>query len=171
MPALRGHPEARRGFTLIELMVVVTIVAVAAAFIVPLARDEDRVRVMAAATVLASDIELAQVMTIAHPDDPVVVRFDADKNAYWLAYRDTPDDAMPHPDTGDLYEVVLGQGRAGSAAGVTMTIDKLPTNTLVFDESGGLIDFTETPLIQLSHGDQSITLAIAPMTGTVSETE
>ena len=51
----------------------------------PAFQEDNRLRLTAASAILASDIEYAQVLNIAHPDEPVVVVFDADGATYWLA--------------------------------------------------------------------------------------
>ena len=82
MPVDRTAASTSRcGFTLIDLMVTIAVLAVAAAVIVPGVSNNDRLRLMAAANVMTSDLELAQVMTISFPNDPIVVRFDPDNRA------------------------------------------------------------------------------------------
>jgi hypothetical protein len=126
---------------------------------------------MAASRVLASDIELAQVMTIAHPDNPVVVRFDADEPRYWLAYASAPETPIAREDNGDPYDVTFGVGRARSAAGVTFTLDQTPSNTLEFAAHGGLSDFTIAPAIRLACNTRGIQLAVSASTGSITESE
>lgn len=162
---------APRGFTLFELLVTLTLIAIVAGLVIPMIGDNDRLRLMAAASVMTSDIELAQVMTIADPDQPVIVRFDPDNNRYWLALADTPDTPIPREDTGADYLVVLGQGRAGSATGVTFTVSGMTADTLVFGAQGGLTDFTATPAITLASGDDTIELSITASTGTIVQTD
>ena len=58
-----------RGFSLTEMLITVSVIGVATALVVPSMRDETRLRLLAAATVLASDLEAAQVMTIADPSN------------------------------------------------------------------------------------------------------
>ena len=106
MLRLRSHARRRTAFTLLELMVSVTIIAVAAAAVIPSYSDSGRARVIAATSIITSDIELAQVMTISYPSEPVVVRFDPAQNRYWLAYADSPETPIARPRTkrelGDL---------------------------------------------------------------------
>lgn len=166
--ALRNRP-ARRALSLLELLVTITVIALAAATVAPMFSDDGRLRVMAAAQIVASDIELAQTMTIAFPDAPVGVRFDPENNQYWLAYAEMPDEPILHPNTQEPYVVIFGQGRAMSARDVVIRLDQVQDNLLQFDSSGALSDFTISPLIELSFADQAITLSIAPMTGTVRE--
>src|SRR5688572_18314175 len=84
----------QRAFTLLEMLVTMVIAATVAAIVAPMFSDDSRLRVMAASSIVASDIELAQVMTISRPDKPVVVSFDADGATYWLAYASSPGTAL-----------------------------------------------------------------------------
>ena len=166
---MNSTPRNNRAFTLIELMVSLTVVAAIAVIILPTLSDDTRLRVMAASAVLASDIEYAQVLNISHPDNPVIVRFDDKQPQYWLAYRDEPNKPIIREDTGQPYFVMLGNGRGSAAEGVSFVLDGMTTNDLEFDANGGLVDLTSSPEITLSHGDKAITLAVSPTTGSVNE--
>jgi prepilin-type N-terminal cleavage/methylation domain-containing protein len=167
----RGDRVVLRGFTLLEAMVTITIIAVVAVTAAPLFSDEHRVRLMAASALIASDIEAAQVMTMSFPDQAVVVRFDPDQSRYWLAYSWDTETPIMRPDSGEYYDVVLGQGRAASALNVAFTLDQLSANMLEFNAQGGLVDFTARPSIQLGSGEGAVTLMIAPSTGTITEVQ
>ena len=162
---------SRPAFTLLEMLVTITVLALTAAMVAPMFSDDGRLRVIAAASILSSDIELAQVMTISFPTDPVEVRFDTALQRYWLAYAADPDTPLVRIDNGEPYLVTLGQGRASSAAGVSMTLDQVTNDMLAFESSGGLTDFATTPRIQLGMSGNAITLTVAPMTGTVIEND
>ena len=159
----------RPGFTLFDLLVTIAIMTMVAALVVPSLSDADRSRLIAATSILGSDIELAQVVTVSDPARPLVVRFEPAEAKYWLAYADTPDDPIPRPDTGAPYLVIFGQGRAHSAAGVTLVLADIANETLTFLPQGGLADFTAQPEITVSLGNKWIKLAIAPTTGTITE--
>ncbi len=163
-PGLRA-----RAFTLLEIMVVVTIMAVVASVILPLAMKDTGLRLTAAAVVLRSDIELAQVMSVSYPNDPVVVVFDVEEGKYWLAFADDPGTPIYRADNGEPYEVVLGYGRTSSALGVELELTDVGDNTIEFDAQGALVDFTATPQITLNLDDESITLTISPTTGSITE--
>jgi prepilin-type N-terminal cleavage/methylation domain-containing protein len=169
----RAAARARRhtAFTLLEILVTLTVIAAIAAVVMPLMSDDSRLRVMAASSLVTSDIEAAQVMTIATPDKPVVVRFDPDTSTYWLAYATTPDTPITRDDTGEAYQVTLGQGRARAAGGVNITLESVTANTITFAAHGGLNDFTATPVIRLARNAQGIQLTIAPNTGSITESE
>jgi len=165
-----NQPSQRhRGFTLLEMLVTITILAFVASVVTPMFSDDNRLRLMAASSVIASDIELAQVMTISYPDQPVVVRFDADKQMYWLAYAADTETPIVRETTGEPYVVVIGQGRASTAQSVSLAIADMTGDNVAFAASGGLVDFTTTPKIELSRNGAAITLVISPHTGTITE--
>jgi prepilin-type N-terminal cleavage/methylation domain-containing protein len=167
-----GRPDATpRAFTLLEMLITITILAVIAVAVTPLFSDDNRLRLIAASSVISSDIELAQVMTISYPDQPVMVRFDAGKQMYWLAYDWDPETPIVRETTGEPYVVVIGRGRASTAQDVAVTIADMTDHTIAFAGSGGLADFTTTPKIELGRNGAAITLVISPNTGSITEHE
>ena len=160
----------RRAVTLIELMVTIMIIVVAASIMLPEFSNDSRFRLMGAARMLASDIEMAQVMTIANPQQPMIVRFDGTNATYWLAYADTPETPIPGPAASGPYKVTFGEGRAKSAEGVSFTLNDIPDEKLVFNVQGGIDDLTTQPIITLNSDTRWIKLSIAPTTGTITET-
>ena len=159
----------RRGFTLMELMMTITIIIVAGALVMPKLSDDAQLRLMAAASILTSDIELAQVMTISRPADPVVVQFDPENERYWVAYADDIDTPIPRPGNGRPYLIVFGQDRARSAVGVSLSLTDVTDNTLGFDPQGGVADISAQPVIRLTLGTHLIDLQIASTTGTITQ--
>ncbi len=160
----------RRAVTLIELLVTIMIIVVAASIMLPEFSNDSRFRLMGAARMLASDIEMAQVMTIANPQQPMIVRFDGTNTTYWLAYADTPETPIPGPAASGPYKVTFGEGRAKSAEGVSFTLNDIPDEKLVFNVQGGIDDLTTQPIITLNSDTRWIKLSIAPTTGTITET-
>ena len=164
------HLRQARGFTLLEMLLTITILATLAAVAVPMMADTNRVRVRAAVDVLISDLELAQVMNISYPDDPVIVRFDTARSRYWIADADTPTTPINREDTGEPYLVTLGSGRASVAQGVTLQIQDMTANTVEFNSQGGLTDFNAAPIMTLSLNGEIVSLSIVATTGTIFET-
>lgn len=163
------HASMHRAFTLVDLLVTMTIIVVAGTLVIPQMRDESRLRVMAASAILSSDLELAQVMTIARPADPVVVLFEPAQDRYWLAYKSDPTTPILREGTNEDYLVQLGAGRALTAAGVAISLAGTKLDTLEFDAQGGVADFTSEPVISLSAGSETLTLTISPITGSVTQ--
>lgn len=164
------HTPARRAFTLLEMLLTITILATLAAVAVPLMADSDRARVRAAIDVLISDLELAQVMNISFPDDPVIVRFDPARSRYWIADADTPNTPINRVDTGEPYLVTLGSDRASVAEGVTLQVHDMDNNAVSFNSQGGLSDFDAAPIMVMSLNEETIAISIVATTGTIFET-
>lgn len=160
----------RRAYTLLEMLVVIAVIGTIAILAAPMLRDDGRLRLLAAAEIVTSDLQLAQIMTVAYPDDPVVVRFDDAGDRYWLAYADAPETPLPREGDGEPYLVVLGTGRASAAAGVVFrTVDMLGAS-LTWNAQGGLEDFLSTPMVELTAGpERFVTLAVAPTTGRITQ--
>lgn len=161
--------QRQRAFTLLEVLVTVSVIAAVAAIVLPMISSTHRVRVMAAASIVASDIELAQVMTIASPNDPMVVRFDPATHTYWLARVSDTETPILRDGTSEPYLVTLGQGRAAGAVGVTFNIDQMASDMIQFNPQGGLQDFTVVPRIEFDCDGSRIILTVAPTTGTIEQ--
>ncbi len=166
----RRHDRQTGGFTLIDLMVTLTIIAVMATVLLPRMDDGGRLRLMAGARLLASDIEMAQIMTISNPADPIVVKFEPTLGTYWLAPASDPDTPILRPGATQVYKVVFGHGRGRTAKDVTLALTDVTDNTLAFNEQGGILDPTVEPQIKLMRGSRWITLNVSTMTGSISET-
>jgi len=165
----RRRDGSNRAFTLLEVLVCVSIIAVVAFATIPMMTDDSRLRLSAAADILESDIEFAQVLVMADPANPVVLRIDPDEQAWWIAPVHDPDRPILRTD-GTPYVAAPGYGRARSAAGVTFTVNDLhDERDLLFNAMGGLTDLTRSPTILLSAGGHTIGMRIAPHTGRVTQ--
>lgn len=165
-----GVRSQARGFTLMEMIMTTTIVVVAAFLIVPRFGDERRARLIAASRMLESDLEYAQVLSITNPATPVIVRFDNDTNRYWLAFADNPETPIGRPEDGSPYLVTLGQGRTGSAQGVSLELATSGLTGIQFNSYGGVENSSIAPQISLSLNNAWTGLAISPTTGRISMT-
>ncbi len=158
------------GFTLIDLMMTLTIIAVMATVLIPRLGDGGRVRLIAGSRVLSSDIEMAQIMTISNPTAPIVVKFEPSNSRYWLAPASDPDNPILRPGATQLYRVTFGKGRGRTANEVTFELTDVTDDILKFNEQGGVSDPTTAPEIKLIHGQRWIKLNVSTMTGRISET-
>ena len=168
MPRPQEHP--RGGFTLIEVMMSLTILVLVSILVLPTFTNDARSRLMAATGILSSDIELAQVMTLSNPASPIVLYFHPASSMYRLAHQATPNTAILRAGTTEPYEVFFGRGRAVGAEGVTIALTDLPGSTLSFNEVGGILDPTTNPMITLTLRGQWSRLTIAPTTGLITGT-
>ena len=86
IPGAPGSPGPRSvsGYTLVEVLIIVTIIGIAAAIVVPNMLAAGTLGVQAAARIIISDILYAQNDAIAQQDNRRVV-FDPDNESYRLA--------------------------------------------------------------------------------------
>lgn len=76
-------PSARRGYTLVEVLVVVTILGVAGLMVVPTLGQTDVLRVQGAVRTIVADLTFAQSDALAYQEERAIV-FDVAENQYTL---------------------------------------------------------------------------------------
>lgn len=132
--------RAARGYTLVEVLVVVTILGVAGMMVVPTLGQTDVLRVQGAVRALVADLTFAQADALAYQEERAVV-FDLNENAYTLVavfdgLVDPAANALFDPrGPGQQYIVdfddpVFGNAQIGQA-------DFDGDGVLIFDELGG----------------------------------
>jgi len=137
----------RRGFTLVNVMVSVAVLAVVAGAMVASLTPDDRARALGAAQLVASDLEYAQSLSLSEPHDPAVVVFDAVNEGYWIARASAPDEPIERSD-GSPYVVIFGQGDAEPFAGVDLRVASgTDEGMLTFDSFGRLEDLADAGLL------------------------
>ena len=95
----RKRSSSTLGFTLVEILVVVVLMAIAAAMIMASAAGTEDVRASSAAKMIAMDLEYAQNMAITH-QDPVTVTFSPGGESYSLT---NASGALIHPMSKSAY--------------------------------------------------------------------
>lgn len=156
MPRPTRQPaRTTRGFTLINLMVSIAVMALVAGIVLITLEPDDRARALGAAQMVAADIEYAQSLSLANPADPAVVRIDAANDGYWIALVSAPDDPVLKPN-GLPYIVILGEGDAASFSGVDLAVVSGATDSRVeFDAFGRLSDLQDAVLSLTLAGEES----------------
>ncbi len=96
--SVKNH-SARSGFTLVELLVVMMILAISAAVIIPYAIGTNDMQASSAARMVVSDLQYAQDTAIVS-QTPVTVTFNASSNSYSLSNTSGP---LIHPMTKEAY--------------------------------------------------------------------
>lgn len=166
---------SRRAFTLVEILVVVTIIGIAGAIVIPHLMEAGTLGVQAASRMVIADILFAQNDAIAAQNSRRVV-FDVANNRYWL--------------TTDLTFALNTVPAPGNAMGVNWKGGPLNSNfifdfdtderfdgvilqnvnfggntTLEFDALGGP---TSGGTLQLVSGNNQYQIDVAPFTGRVT---
>jgi prepilin-type N-terminal cleavage/methylation domain-containing protein len=154
------------GFSLIELLTALAIMAVLAALVVPLLGDNDALRIDVARRLLISDLEHAQILAITNPEKEIGIVVDDDGQGWHIASLEYS--AVPLIDsiTGEPLEVDLGSGPASSADSVYVETNTV-SNTVPFNQYGGLSDFSQSIQLTLVSGEKSAMVTVSPSTGTI----
>jgi prepilin-type N-terminal cleavage/methylation domain-containing protein len=165
----------KRGFTLIEVLCVVTILGIAAAIVIPQMGTRDDLKVAAGARVLMADMIWAQNRAISTQQKQYVI-FSGQSYTLWYADSSGMLHTNTNPVTTDTYTTTF------AAAGTQLEDVSISTTTppsfasessLCFDEMGtpwgydGTSTFSMTTQgqIQLNCGMQTLTVSIEPYTG------
>ncbi len=150
-----------RGFTLIELIAVVVIIAIAAMLAIPMFSSAASTQVRVAADMIAADIEYAKSMAISRQETYKVI-FDESAESYSI---EDEDGVISHPVTHGDYVVNF---KADSR------VDKVNIVDADFGSSGERVSFTylgspdNGGSITLSVGTRTVTITVETMTGYVS---
>jgi type II secretion system protein H len=106
---MNASPVRRRcGFTLVEILVVLIIIGIAAAIVVPQMSTRDDLKVAAAARTLAADLIYAQNLAITRQSS-VRVNFDL-PNARYRVVDAATGQTVTHPVNKSPYEMRFGAG-------------------------------------------------------------
>jgi prepilin-type N-terminal cleavage/methylation domain-containing protein len=132
--------SAARGYTLIEMMIVLVLLGITSALVIPNLRGSEPLRVQTAVRALAADIMFAQSDALAYQQRRAIV-LDPATNSYWIAEvkgetLDFEADAMYKIDGPDQRYVVSLETISGGAAQL-MSADFDGGEMIIFDELGG----------------------------------
>ncbi|MCG3179279.1 MAG: hypothetical protein BIFFINMI_01613 [Phycisphaerae bacterium] len=161
-----GRAGHRGGaFTLVELLVVLVILGIAASIVVAVFGSTGDLKTAAAARKLTSDLQYAQNFAITH-QTKVRVAFDASGNSYTLL--SVPDagsaTVMTHPITHKPYVVTLSsdEGLKNVSLG---SVDFSGSTAIDFDALGAPDQGGQITVVS---GSTLKTLTVAPVTGKIS---
>lgn len=153
------HPDVSpRGFTLIEMLLTVVIMLIAASMVVPMFGTSDSAYVSAGASLMVADLDFAQATAINDPSDDVAIHFDTAAGRWWLTPAGDPGTTL-QMSSGDPYDTTMGLGRADLAIDVTIALSGIVSDEFTYDAFGRLGQ-TENAIITLARGDSQIVITI-----------
>lgn len=137
----------RAGFTLVELLLLLTIMGIVASIAVPTMQSSGIETVESTARIIAADLRLAHSLAVQYNTD-WTVRFDSSNNAYALVHTGSGNPPVPkNPrarpgDPSDEYVVYLDRLSAGTKA--SLSVDRVEfgqsptvTDRVTFGPLGG----------------------------------
>jgi len=136
-----GHSPRRRGYTLVEVLITVAILAIAAAMVIPSFGSTDVLRVQAGVRSIVADLTTAQSDALAYQRGRAIVfepgTFPNGRSYRVLEVRSTTLD----PDLDLLSETQFSGDTFGDAA--IISGEFAHPNTIIFDEMGSPVDAPE----------------------------
>ncbi len=159
----------KRGFTFVEILVVVVILAIAAMVAIPMAGSAANMQIKSAANMIAADLEYAKSMAIT-TGQLYSVEFDTANETYSI--KDQNGSVIGHPlNGGAAYVVNLRNDSRLSKVDInSVSFDS--TTRIKFDYLGSPYNGSGNPLnsgvITLRAGTITITVRVEPVTGYIS---
>lgn len=167
--AICNPPFTPRSFTLIELLLVLVVIGITFFLVVPTPAESRDLKLREAARLLTADLEFAQNESIAHPDNPRLVKFDPSHHTWWVAAVSTPDTPVADPANPAAAMLVSpGTGRAAALSGVTIASLSLGGDSELRFNAYGVPDQSTAAAITLRCGTPTLTVQVAPGSGEVS---
>jgi len=157
-----------QAFTLVELLIVIVLIGIAATMAIPMLAGTAGNRVCAAGSLLVADLGFAQLESISHADDPCVVTFNQASGSYTLARSSAPSTPITDPGTNHPYVTQFGVGRASELADVSIQGYSLDGDDKLSFGMYGQTDQTTPATITLQAGSVTLTVQIDPTSGETS---
>ncbi|MEM1211902.1 MAG: prepilin-type N-terminal cleavage/methylation domain-containing protein [Planctomycetota bacterium] len=139
--------RAAPGFSLVEILLVVTILGIVTALALPVFSSTNADRLRSAASVLAADLDYVRGESIAHPSDTRVIVFDTATERYHIAAASTSSTPLQNLFTKEDHIVSFGSGTVSSLIGVTIdSVSVGGDDELGFDAFGAPDQITDATI-------------------------
>jgi prepilin-type N-terminal cleavage/methylation domain-containing protein len=160
-----GTHTSRRGFTLVEVIIVVVILSIAAMMAIPMMSSAGSVQIRSAADAIAADLEYAKSMAISRQRKYSVV-FDIDNESYWIQ-DDTSPDPIKHPVKRGFDYVIdfKKDNRMNKVDIYSVNFDSTTAIKFTFDYLGSPDDGGN---ITLRADGATVIITVEPVTGFIS---
>ena len=150
--------DARWGFTMIELLVVVVIMAIAALTVVPMMTSASSMQLRSAANMIMADLEYAKSMAISRGQNYSIV---FDENAESYSIEDQSSSVIPHP-VKKGFDYIIDFQNDSRLNKVNIVSTTFSDDTVIFDilgspDNGGTIS--------LQAGGTTMIVRVEPITG------
>ena len=162
---LTSRQQPHAGFTLVEIIIVIMVLAIAAALAVPMIGDTSSDKLRGAASMLVADIGFAQVESIAHGDDLRLLVFDNPNDTYHIAAAGDTATPITNPINKLPYLRDYGSGTADSLTGVTIDSYSLGGDDELGFNVYGALDQATDATITLGCKGFSVTVTVDAETG------
>jgi prepilin-type N-terminal cleavage/methylation domain-containing protein len=157
------------GFTLVELLIVIAIISIAALTAIPMMSSAASVQIRSAANMLAADLEYAKSMAISRAQNFSMV-FDASMDTYRI--EDQNGNVLPHPVKKGFNYIIDFQSDGRLKKVDIVSVDFDTTSEVKFDYLGSPYNGNNNPLnngvISLQAGGTTTTIMVEPVTGYIS---
>jgi prepilin-type N-terminal cleavage/methylation domain-containing protein len=160
-----------RGFTLVEVIIVVVILSIAAMMAIPMMSSAGSVQIRSAADVIAADLEYAKSMAISRQRMYSVV-FDTSSESYWI--QDDTGTVIKHPVKKGFDYVIdfKNDNRMKKVDIFNVDFDGDSTKTIKFDYLGSPYNGSGSSLnsgkITLQADGSTVIITVEPVTGFIS---
>ena len=165
------HKAVDGGFTVMEILIVVVIISIAAMMAIPMITSASSMQIRTAANTIAADLEYAKSMAISRQKIYTVV-FDTAAESYRI---EDPNGIITHPvKKGFQYIVNFSTDSRLSIVDIA-DVNFDATSAIKFDYLGSPLNGNGSPLnngvITLQAADVTSTITVEPVTGFILITE
>jgi len=154
----------RRGQTLIEILIVASIMVILGALSIDLLRPSSEEKILGAVRMFAQDVEWGRGATLTNPDDPASIRLMEDQTGWMVSRNSTPTVAMVSSE-GTSMSRVMGNGMSEAAQGVRLVSSNTSQRQVEFDPFGGVKTAPSSIAVFLPDSTSKCTITFDSVTG------